>query len=267
MNRKKINNILEELYKTQWQVVFNQQDNIYTERVIDMASDYEIFRQKLFEQLIVDSYDLNHKINNEMGKIDGDTLVKYIDQNNSYTEKWRELREETTKELYRRCSIVRGFYDEIEDIVLPFCKYLEDTNSLFKRLNHWKTKVFGTFLALDMNKIAEENGILSKNAKLLMKEKARIIGDLTALKEQSEGQITPQPKANEIKRIFNYKEMNKLAETSGYELSRFNGDHKVYIHKESNKIIVIPQHDLKYGIMCSIQKQIINNAKKENRYV
>lgn len=261
MNRNKINNILEELYKTQWQVVFNQQDLLYTERVIDMASDYEIFRQKLFEQLIVDSYDLNHKINNEMGNIDGDTLIKYIDQNNYYTEKWHKLKERTTKELYDRCGIVRGFYDEIYDIVLPFCKYLEDTNSLFKRLSHWKTKIFGTFLALDMNKIAEENDILGENVKLLQQEKARIIGDLTALREQSKVQVVLQPKENEIKRIFDYKEMNKLAETNGYTFSRFNGDHKVYIHQESNKIVVIPQHDLKYGIMCNIQKQIINNAK------
>lgn len=267
MNRKKINSILEELYKTQWQVVFNEQDKIYTDRVIDMASDYEIYRQKLFEQLIVDSYDLNHKIKNEIGSIDGDTLVKYIDKNNSYTEKWRELREKTTKELYRRCGIVRNFYDEISDKVLPFCKFLEDANDVFVRLNHWKGKIFNIFLALDMNKIAEENSILSENVSLLMQEKARIIGDLTDSQEQIEVQDKQQIRENEVKKIFDYKEMNKLAKTNGYEFSRFNGDHKVYLHKNTNKIVVIPQHELNFGIMYNIQKQIINNAKKGNEYV
>lgn len=61
----------------------------------------------------------------------------------------------------------------------------------------------------------------------------------------------------EIKsKIFSYKDMCSVAEEKGYELARSCGDHMVYKHKESRKIVVIPAHILGKGLMYSIQKQI-----------
>lgn len=61
-------------------------------------------------------------------------------------------------------------------------------------------------------------------------------------------------------KVFDYKEMEKIAKLSDYEYKWSNGSHRVYEHKNSKKIIVIPSHELGLGLSKKIQKQIINNS-------
>ena len=64
----------------------------------------------------------------------------------------------------------------------------------------------------------------------------------------------------EIKKIYCYEEMAKLAEDNNYKYKRSNGDHRIYEHSVTNKIIVIPAHTLGRGLSIKIQKQIFKNA-------
>lgn len=67
--------------------------------------------------------------------------------------------------------------------------------------------------------------------------------------------------SNDINKIFNYKDMINKALDKGFEETRRKGSHIIFKHKITNKILVIPAHDLKYGLMCEIQKQIKENSK------
>ena len=60
-------------------------------------------------------------------------------------------------------------------------------------------------------------------------------------------------------KIFDYKEMINLAEQNEYKQVRQSGDHIIMQHNKSNKIVSIPAHELKYGLMLQIQKQIETN--------
>jgi predicted RNA binding protein YcfA (HicA-like mRNA interferase family) len=62
-------------------------------------------------------------------------------------------------------------------------------------------------------------------------------------------------------KIFDYKEMINLAEQNEYKQVRQSGDHIIMQHVKSNKIVPIPAHELKYGLMLQIQKQIETNKK------
>lgn len=64
----------------------------------------------------------------------------------------------------------------------------------------------------------------------------------------------------EIRKIYNYEDMAKLAEEHNYLYKRSNGDHRIYEHSVTNKIIVIPAHTLGRGLSVKIQKQIFKNA-------
>ena len=64
----------------------------------------------------------------------------------------------------------------------------------------------------------------------------------------------------EIRKIYNYEDMAKLAEEHDYLYKRSNGDHRIYEHSVTNKIIVIPAHTLGRGLSVKIQKQIFKNA-------
>lgn len=63
---------------------------------------------------------------------------------------------------------------------------------------------------------------------------------------------------NRKKNIYDYKEMNKLAVSKGFEYVRSNGDHDIYKHKKTGRVTVIPQRTLSLGLSLSIQKQIMN---------
>lgn len=54
---------------------------------------------------------------------------------------------------------------------------------------------------------------------------------------------------------YNFKELNKMAENEGYKLDRYNGDHAIYT-KNNHVPVVIPQKNLRKGIMLSIKKSI-----------
>lgn len=60
-----------------------------------------------------------------------------------------------------------------------------------------------------------------------------------------------------IKRIFSYKDMIKLAEENGFVHARTAGDHMIFKNMEGFRIVVIPAHELGYGLMCKIQKDIL----------
>lgn len=66
----------------------------------------------------------------------------------------------------------------------------------------------------------------------------------------------------EFKKIFDYKDMQKLAEENGFRIlpDRGKGDHLVYKHKDNGRITVIPAHELGYGLSYAIQKQINKNV-------
>lgn len=261
MNRKKINNILVELYKTQWKTVFNELDKQYTDKVISIASDYEILRQTEFAPLLIDGYELNYKLKNENEIMDTQDFFKSIDINNGYIKRYNFLTKKMEKELLQRCEKIKDYYEEIQDIVIPFVKKLSDADEIFARLGHLKGKWFNMLITFDCNKIGESPTVFNENVNILDKKRSKIIEDLEIKMQKMENQTEDKPnKGQEYKKIFDHKEMNRLAETSGYIFNRTTGSHKVYIHSKTNKLVVIPQHKLEYGLMCGIQKQIKQNS-------
>lgn len=75
------------------------------------------------------------------------------------------------------------------------------------------------------------------------------------VEETVDSQFIPIDKDRNMK-IFDYKDMIKLAELNNYTLDRVCGDHMIYKNIESFKIVVIPAHALGFGLMKKIQKQI-----------
>jgi predicted RNA binding protein YcfA (HicA-like mRNA interferase family) len=70
---------------------------------------------------------------------------------------------------------------------------------------------------------------------------------------------TVENEKSSFKKIFNYRNMEKLAVDNNYNYKWTNGSHMIYEHDITNKIVVIPTHDLGLGLSIKIQKQIINN--------
>ncbi|MGL4773234.1 MAG: type II toxin-antitoxin system HicA family toxin [Clostridium sp.] len=70
----------------------------------------------------------------------------------------------------------------------------------------------------------------------------------------------PEPILKKNEKIFNYKDMVKIALDNGYEYKWSNGSHNIYEHSKSQKIVVIPSHSLGLGLSKKIMKQIQANS-------
>ncbi|EOU2020133.1 type II toxin-antitoxin system HicA family toxin (plasmid) [Clostridium perfringens] len=57
-------------------------------------------------------------------------------------------------------------------------------------------------------------------------------------------------------KIFDYKKMCKLAKDKGFKPKRTKGDHLMYEHTKTKQLVPIPAHELGYGIMREIQKEL-----------
>ena len=85
-------------------------------------------------------------------------------------------------------------------------------------------------------------------------------GLIDSEEEEDEDIILTTNNANdfEIKKIFNYKEMEDLAKSRNFAYKWSNGSHRIYENPDTNKIVVIPSHELGLGLSVKIQKQIMS---------
>lgn len=96
-----------------------------------------------------------------------------------------------------------------------------------------------------------------------LSESLEYLEDINSSEEnliQEDGVIEESENKFSYKKIYCYKEMERLAKDSGYGYKWSNGSHNIYEHEQSNKIVVIPAHDLGLGLSIKIQKQILKNA-------
>lgn len=77
--------------------------------------------------------------------------------------------------------------------------------------------------------------------------------------ETSDKKLESIPKQSNVKYI-DFKDLIKLAESNNYFYERSNGDHRIYKHNSTGKIVVIPYHNLGQGLSFAIQKQIKLNS-------
>lgn len=77
--------------------------------------------------------------------------------------------------------------------------------------------------------------------------------------KMSDKQLKSVPKQSNVKYI-DFKDLIKLAESNDYFYERSNGDHRIYKHNSTGKIVVIPYHNLGQGLSFAIQKQIKLNS-------
>lgn len=60
----------------------------------------------------------------------------------------------------------------------------------------------------------------------------------------------------QYRKIFDYKDMCKHAKENGFKHKRTTGDHMMFEHKKTKEVLPIPAHELGYGLMREIQKEI-----------
>ncbi|NFS11568.1 type II toxin-antitoxin system HicA family toxin [Clostridium botulinum] len=264
MNRDKINRLITSIRnEISWIKAFNilEDDLIY--KHLDKLVEVEKIKETEFNDSYVKFYELQDKIDN----IDINNLPKFLNDVQLYSKKYLEISNEyqisLDKYLKKIDEIIECFkqYDkEFDNNLKLYVKDNEtvDINLLFTRICLLNKKTRGMAKSMKLSDLAIDD------IRLCVNDDIEILTRIATRKankklEQLELEQKKIKQRNKYKKIFDYKEMVKLAENNNYEYSRCCGDHAIYVHKDSFKIVVIPQHELGFGLMLDIQKQIKEN--------
>lgn len=273
MNKEKLQRIiLKKEYGDNWISAFNKMEQEYFEIILDIIDNY-----------LNEKYKATYDVTNEIYSINSE-LIKFVDI----------ITVENIKQKFNRIELLEKNFSNIRQVISAIqndniFELQKKTIDEFKDLKEKQIKKLGMYLIANNPKtendkiikrvdviVARGENIIKqfitdefgKDNMVLINEiydidkNLKIIANFILENFKCENkEISVSRLENKISKIFDYKEMVKLAEINGYCKARQNGDHIIFTHKISHKAVPIPQHDLGYGLMCKIQKQIKENKK------
>lgn len=252
-----------------WIIKFNQLEKENTDKVLDIVTRIDKYKNDKLDEVYTKAYTLKHSIDNLIDKLNAHAIVG------------EELRQEVERLIRTHIQIQDEYESAMSEIrnyvyicgsevielnqgmIKTIKRYLRSNKDFFMmqtRMDVFTKKLIDMSYSLDMLSIDEE-GIFPEVYHNIMLIKNIIE---TRNKEYDDKQYEMMEKLKESQKkdyfkIFDYKEMIDLAEKHGYKQVRQRGDHIIMQHNKTNKILPIPAHELKYGLMLQIQKQIQAN--------
>lgn len=162
---------------------------------------------------------------------------------------------------------IKGFYDndvllEIARRYAPFCNSKEELSIFIMQI---KLDAYTKMDYLSKNKIVEEiEKVINAYDELFEQRKFLIsaIDEVFGLDGETwlEGGLNKEEieKKERNVKLFNYRDLEKLANDNGYQLVRVKGSHHIFKKEEERENLTIPKHskDLGKGLSVKIQKQI-----------
>lgn len=241
-----------------WISVFNRTVDELKIEFYDICSNLHILNESMFSEIyeeVTQKYNL--------------TTVDSMEElsNSNLSELMIEIMDKYEDELRSSIKEAFEFIDNSYDILIDKCRLFarityKDALLLNKRANltrkamisqiEYFTKEVSKQFSNNMNDYLES-----------LKESVRFIEELNRKDIDDNESIDLEDlnhKKYTIKKIYKYEEMGRLAEENNYVYKRSKGDHRIYEHNYTNKIVVIPAHPLGLGLSIRIQKQIFDNA-------
>ena len=251
-----------------WIIKFNQLEKENTDKVIDIIAKFDKYKFDLLDNVYTKAYNLKYSIGKLIDKLNANAIVgeqlreelerlvkAYIQIQDDYDNVMAEMK----KYIYVCGSEAAELKCTMIKIVSLYITTRKDALMFDKRMGVFTKKLIDMSFIFDMGSLGESE-ILQEVYWDIMAIKDIIN---TRNKEYDERiELLEQLKRNQKKdyfKIFDYKEMIGLAEKHEYKQVRQSGDHIIMQHKKTNKIVPIPAHELKYGLMLQIQKQIQTN--------
>lgn len=269
MNREKINKLIAELTKDiTWIERFNELDYEYTDKVIDIIAEHELYRYEVLDKLYQDAYNLKSEIDSaDIENMTADELTKRIGEWLKISAEQQKQYGKLMKDIYsnfkKSGAKIQSFYDEVEDRMTAYIDRNTDFNKFYKRIHTLAQKFIHMAVGLQMNMLGHDGTIVKTFEQLIeLKEiaKKKIANETDEQVAELLKNFKSKHKDRKYKKIFDYKDMIREAQNNGYEKYRQGAtDHIVLKHMESQKCVVVPAHSLKFGLMIQIQKQIQAN--------
>lgn len=270
MNREKLQQfILSKRFERTWQSVFAEVSIESEEEALTYICTHVENKERLFNELYVQAYQMQYELNNidfmDMGVSEAIKIVSGIkDKFDKLEEEYIHNIVKAIENLTETSKKIRYLSDELLKMTLFYVtcnKEWKMLNVKIKDFNHKMTNMILSFGVDDLVGNTDNIFHVLKNDL----ETIEKINDKRTKKESKDlieeyKKIQKQNNNTKYLKIFDYKEMLDLAKSEGYTAEiRYHGDHIIVTHENSEKIVVIPAHELGYGLMIQIQKQIKTN--------
>ena len=243
---------------THWISVFNRAVDEIKIEFYDICSNLHILNESMFAEI----YD-------EIATTYNVTTVESIEElaNSNLGELMIDIMNKHEDEIRSSIREAFIFVDKSCDSLVDKCRLFgrltrKDALLLTKRANLTRKAMFSQieYFTKEVSKQFSRN--MSEYLESL-KESVKFIEELNKENINEDEFIDIEDmnhKKYKIKKIYKYEEMSRLAEDNNYIYKRSKGDHRIYEHSDTNKIVVIPAHSLGLGLSIRIQKQIFDNA-------
>lgn len=252
-----------------WVTKFNQLEKENTDKIIDIMADFDKYKNDILDNVYTKAYNLKHSIGNLLDKLEahaivGEALKTEVERlSKIYIEvadEYKSAMEEIKKYIITCGNEVIELNQKMIRIVKMHLRSNKDLFMMQIRMDTFTKKLINMTICLEITDMDNE-GVFKDVYYDLMSIK-KIIETRNNEYDEEQERLLMQLKESQKKdyfKIFDYKEMIDLAEKNEYKQVRQSGDHIIMQHKKSNKIVPIPAHELKYGLMLQIQKQIHAN--------
>jgi SepF-like predicted cell division protein (DUF552 family) len=249
-----------------WVVKFDELNQEYTDKALDLIAKYDKHKNDMLNQVYTKAYNLEYSIDKLKDEfyVDVVTSGELCSQIDKLYQIYREIKDEfenvvseIKKFIYVIGPEIRELQNNMLVITSKFIKSNKDYNMLYKRIDVFSKNLINIAIGLDVHCI-DETYILEEiheDFSILYKMIEKKINKESEEEHELMEHFKQSQKRNYLK-IFDYKEMINLAEEHEYEQIRQCEDIIIMQHKKTNKIVPIPVHELKYGLMLQIQKQI-----------
>lgn len=248
-----------------WIIKFNQLEKENTDKVLDIIAKFDKYKNDMLDDMYTKAYNLEYSID----KLNVEVLrFNELDEEiNKLIEIYKEIKNEFDTVMNKVADYLHGTGREVRQLqynmIETTSRYItsnKEQGMLDRRIDMFGKKLIKMAHTLEIHHV-DESIILKE-----IREKFEIIFKIAEKKLnkeiEEECELIEQLKEKKQRdyfKIFDYKEMINLAEQNEYKQVRISGDHIIMQHKKSNKIVPIPAHELKYGLMLQIQKQISAN--------
>jgi len=253
---------------TSWVKVFNELEKEKQYEILSFIYNLEKFREEKLNDVVVEIYTLSQEADDvEIFNLNTLELMEKVDYlhhnfNNmilKYNDRIKDIDIETDFIIDKVNEVITIMGKQAVNFVNGnITKYTYNINATLvkNRLFLFRKRainMMNEFLNKDRtleNEIDYARDTISSIKRIALK---RVKNECASL----ENSIKEDKKKS---KIFNYKEMNRLAKLKGYVTDHCTGDHLILVHMESRKAIVVPQKKLGKGLSFAIQKQMKTNS-------
>lgn len=268
--KSSVNNIYRGGYReVNWITKYDQLDIEYTDKALDIIVTYDKHKNDMLDKVYTKAENLRYSINNlkhelnvdvAMHKVLGEHINKLFQIYKEIEDEFENVMNEIKKFIYIIGPKIRDLQNNMLVITSKYIKSNKDYNMLYKKIDIFSKNLINIAVGLDIHCI-EETSILKeihKDFNILYKILDKKINGET----EEEYELIEKFKRNQetdYLKVFDYKEMIKLAEKHEYKQVKESGNYIIMQHEITKKIVPIPANELKYGLRLQIQKQILIN--------